>query len=789
MSARERPHHEAPFLWPQPQSPGNGPLVFLLESGGRFETRLLRDAIAAARPIEIGERAYEIVLLPRGQRPIALEARVAGGDDPLFAPLRVAWLPKLRADGSRRARLPGVLFGDPREPGPLRQRLIAARNQDRVEVVAGEPATLSELRARWRESGALDADAVSGLADFVSRRASLALERAERRLRGARYKVPRLVREDILARPAFRGALARTAHREEKSESAVAKQAARYLREIAAAHSPTMIDLAYQFFRFMYTRGYQRIAYDAGELERVTALMQRHPVVFLPSHKSNLDHPSLYAMLFENGLPPTHTAGGINMNFLPLGPLVRRSGVFFIRRSFKDNPVYKLVLRHYIDYLIEKRFSLEWYVEGGRSRSGKLLPPRFGLLAYVVDAYRRGKSDDVILVPISISYDQIQDVDSYVSEQRGGQKESESFSWMLRLLRRLRRLGEIEIRFGEALSLAKSIGPPRPDAAPDTDETNLSLQKIAFDVCRRINGATPVTPTSLVTLALLSVGDRALSADESVDVLDDLTTFVEQRDLPRSGRAIRNRADIESVLTELRLSGVVRCFAEGPEPVYRIGEDQHLAAAYYRNTVIHFFTTTAIAELALIEAAELETGDRVAVFFAAALRIRDLLKFDFFFPDRERFGAELRLEMSHHDTLWESAVREDAGACVALARRMRPLCAHAVLRPFLDAYRIVADALLLADDGAAPFSAERCLALGKQYVLQRRIGSAESVSTSYFEAGQKLARQRGLMPHDTPEDPALREGRERFAEELAECVRRCEVIEAFAIARHAGIEV
>src|SRR4030095_1527569 len=99
----------------------------------------------------------------------------------------------------------------------------------------------------------------------------------------------------------------------------------------------------------------------------------------------------------------------------------------FIRRSFKDNEVYKFVLRQYIDYLIEKRFTLEWYIEGTRSRSGKLMPPRFGLLAYVVDAYRRAKSEDVILVPVSIVYDQIHDAVSYDAEERGGRKEKESF--------------------------------------------------------------------------------------------------------------------------------------------------------------------------------------------------------------------------------------------------------------------------------------------------------------------------------------------------------------------------
>ena len=132
-----------------------------------------------------------------------------------------------------------------------------------------------------------------------------------------------------------------------------------------------MIDLVVQLWRLMYSRGYGEVLhYDREELEGLSALAQQHPVVFLPTHKSNLDHVVLQYMLHENGLPPNHTAGGINMNFFPVGPLVRRSGVFFIRRSFKDNAVYKFVLHHYIDYLIEKRFPLEWYIEGGRSRSG-----------------------------------------------------------------------------------------------------------------------------------------------------------------------------------------------------------------------------------------------------------------------------------------------------------------------------------------------------------------------------------------------------------------------------------
>jgi len=479
-------------------------VIFLLDAASGLEERLLQAWIERQRPEAAPVAgAFRIPASRRRRRPgldPRLEAALATGDDPLLAPLRIAWLPAER-DGRRTARVVDLLkLGDPRDPDRLRERWVLHRHPDRVRIVAGEPAPASELRERWRRACTADAGSTVGLAEFVARQAALALERAERRLRGARYKVPRFVHEDILSRPAFQGGLAQLAREQGRNEARVARQAARYLREIAATHSPFVIDLTVQLWQRLYTRGYgEELHYDRGQLEGVGALAQQHPVVLLPSHKSNLDHPVLQYMLYENGFPPNHTAGGINMNFFPIGPLVRRSGVFFIRRTFKDNPVYKLVLQHYIDFLVEKRFPLEWYIEGGRSRSGKLLPPRFGLLAYVVDAYRRGRSEDVFLLPVSIAYDQISDVGDYAAEQRGAAKERESLGWFLRILRRLRRrYGQIRIRFGEPLSLAKALGPPDPEARPDADENSLALQKLAFEVCVRINNATPVTAVSLV---------------------------------------------------------------------------------------------------------------------------------------------------------------------------------------------------------------------------------------------------------------------------------------------------
>src|SRR5262249_37388557 len=353
-----------------------------------------------------------------------------------------------------------LTFGDPRDPGAMRQAWVQRRHPERSRVVVGEPAPLSDLRRRWQQAGT-DAAQTTGLAEFVARQATLALDRAERRLRRTRYKVPRFVYEDILGRPAFRGACALLAAHLGRPEEEVRRDAARYLREIAATHSPYVIDLTAHLIHLLYTRGYsEALHYDRSQLADIYALGQRAPLIFLPTHKSNLDHLVLQYVLHENGHPPNHTAGGINMNFFPIGPLVRRSGVFFIRRTFKDNPVYKLVLQQYVDYLVEKRFTLEWYIEGGRSRSGKLLPPRFGLLAYVVDAYRRGRSEDVFLIPVAIAYDQIQDVADYVAEQRGAPKARENFGWFMRVVRKLRRrYGNIHIRFGDPLSLQQALGP------------------------------------------------------------------------------------------------------------------------------------------------------------------------------------------------------------------------------------------------------------------------------------------------------------------------------------------
>ena len=662
-----------------------------------------------------------------------------------------------------------LTYGDPRDPNRLVQELFVRFRPDRIRVVVGDAAPLSDLRSRWVEARTARPDDPYGFAEYIALQGSLTLEVAERRVRGNRYKVPRLLAEDLLGSAKFQLGLERIAARTGERIDDLSRTTARYLKEIAAQPSTFVIDLVASLIRLVYTQGYdRRIHYDPEALERIAELGQRHSLAFLPSHKSNMDHLALTYVLYENGLPPNHAAGGINMNFFPVGLFLRRHGLFFIRRSFTDNEAYKYTLKRYLDYLLGKRFPLEWYIEGGRSRAGRLQAPKYGLLSYVVDSWRRGSCDDVVLIPTSIAYDQIQDVGAYAAEQRGGAKEKESVGWLVRVLRTMRRrYGRIHVNFGEPISIADTLARYPAGHEPDPEDSGLEIQKLAFEVAVRINRVTPITPISLVTIALLGT-DRAVTVAETIAALRDFETYVARRGLPVSEPVdLEDPTVVGAALDALVEHGVVSRVEGGRDTVYAIGPDQHLAAAYYRNTIVHFFTTGAIAELGLGAAATAES-DPLTVFWETVRRIRDLLKFEYFFAERDEFRAEVAAELEALVPGWEDSVT--AGDAVSVLRSLLPSASSWVLRPVFEAYLVLADALVDVDfrrDADEDSLVTAALALGTQYRAQRAIQSPEAVSTVLFDNAMRLARNQGLIAGG---DLSTLSARETFAIELRQMV-------------------
>ena len=556
-----------------------------------------------------------------------------------------------------------------------------------------------------------------------------------------------------------------------------------YLRELRTRHSPAVHRLWVRAGRELLSRGYDRIDYDPAQVARVRALLSSAPCVVLSSHRSYLDGGALTVGFHDHGLPPLTVFGGINMAFWPLGTLWRRNGMVFIRRG-GDDPVYRSTLRQYLAQLVSERRPLQWFIEGTRSRTGKLGPPRLGLLVYLVDAYREGHIQDLHLLPTAIGYDQLQEVAEYAGEARGAAKVAESLGWLVRFVRAQRgQFGAVYVRFGEPISLRATLG--RPDAARERspEERKLELAKLAFEVSCRINEATPVTGAALVALALLGARGRALTLQQIRAAVQGYLDFTARRGLPQAPTAALATDDaVTRVLGGLAAQGMVHEHRDGREPVFGIAADAHLAAAYYRNTIAHYFLLGAITELSLLRAAEQPRERRAQAFADEACALRSLLEFDFFFRERAVFLTELAAEAGRLAPDWRARLDEGPDGVRTLLEHAPTLSSDMLLRPFFEAHGIVADTLA-AQDPQAPLDdarlLEECLGLGRQYVLQRRLAHPEAVSRHLFATGLDLARHHGLLQEGV--DTVAR--RTDFAARIHGVLRRLGVVHAIAVRR------
>jgi glycerol-3-phosphate O-acyltransferase len=709
-----------PSPWPEI---ADGAVAFLLDTRDDFEARLLRDWVDAQTPEADLVPRHSFIELPKGRAGNLLDD-VQVHDSPVWMqPLRIAWLPSAR-----------------RPFGKMQRRWLAKHRPERLAYIVGDGAYLDELRERLAGAATIVSD--DELSAFVASQALIALERSERTVRGARYKVPRILPSDVFANANFRNLMANVAQQRDRSVQDVNEQAARYLREMAATQTPFTIEKMNAFYRTAcHSHHDAEISVDRAQLERVAETIGSRPVVFLISHKSMLDTMALSLVLFDANLPLPLTFGGINLNKPGLGTFARRAGIIFLRRSFQDNEIYKATFRRYIDYLIEKRFSLLWALEGTRSRTGKLLPPRFGLFNYVLESILRTRLYDVTFIPVSVAYDQITEVEDYSIEQRGQKKKPEGITWPLRFLRRGRSRGQIHLRFGKGLTIRELVEPAELEAGIDDRQKQILVPTLAFEVAVRMNAATPITATSIVTLILLAGGNRAQSLAEIQALARAGAALIRRRRLEIVGRSNFRDADaVLATLSQLHETGIVSYLDEGTERLYAISADQHLNAAYYRNTAIHYFILDAFVEIALLDAAT-ESGDVREAFFDRTDDLRELFKFEFYLPRRADYRGELERRVHDRFENWENATP-------SALNEIQPLVAHGVLRSFVDAYRVVASVLVAAGADAVDDKSNflsQCLKAGKQQLLQGRVFSAESISKTLYETGWKLASYRGLL--------------------------------------------
>ncbi|WP_156664618.1 lysophospholipid acyltransferase [Mycobacterium sp. 852002-51057_SCH5723018] len=587
----------------------------------------------------------------------------------------------------------------------------------------------------------------------------------------------------LLAAPWYDERLMKLAAELGRDPDSVRAEAAGYLREMAPSLDERAVR-AWRSFSCWLMRAYD-ILVDEDQVAQLRRLDRKATLAFAFSHRSYLDGMLLPEVIQANRLSPALTFGGANLNFFPMGAWAKRTGTIFIRRQTKDIPVYRFALRAYAAQLVQNRANLAWSIEGGRTRTGKLRPPVFGILRYISDSVDEIEGPEVYLVPTSIVYDQLHEVEAMTTEAYGATKRPEDFRFLIRLARQQgERLGRAYLDFGEPLPLRKRLEELRAGESGAGTE----IERIALDVEHRINRATPVTPTAVVSLALLGA-DRSLSLSEVLATVRPLASYIAARNWTVAGAAdVTNRSTIRWTLHQLVASGVVSVYDAGTEPVWGIGLDQHLVAAFYRNTAIHILVDRAVAETALLaaaETAEMSADGSVLPTMVRdeALRLRELLKFEFLFSARAQFEKDLTDEVRLIGPVRDTRKAASSADVRRLLERADLLLAHLVLRPFLDAYHIVADRLAELEDESFDEDAflTECLEVGKQWELQRRIASAESRSMELFKTALRLARHRELV--DGCEDPDIARRRREFADEIATAIRRVNAIAELARTR------
>ncbi len=598
--------------------------------------------------------------------------------------------------------------------------------------------------------------------------------------------------DEILRSPEFTELIEGIMTSSGRSRESVTEEVSDCLKEMATVPSVTSTSqLIWKRLGKWMTRAYS-IDVDEKGLKSLRELSKDASLIFLPNHRSYLDPMILRATLKKHGFPNNYVLGGDNLAFWPMSALAKRNGIVFIRREFKTATVYKATLRHYLAYLMAHKCNLEWYIEGGRSRTGKLRPPRYGILSYVVDAFAQAKDETVYIVPVSISYDQQHEIGAISAEELGADKSPESVGWLVNYARaQSRRMGRVHLRFGAPLSLQEGLDSVRQqelDKAaergvdPPADLERYAVPKVAFEVSYRINKVTPISATSLVTFALLDNDERSLTLDQGRAILRPLLDYIAARGLPLTSDVdLSDNGGVRDALATLIREGVVSVYDGGTEPVYAIADDRQHEAGFYRNTVIHFFNTRAIMEVALVKMAQEEASDVAAATWSYAKKLRDLLKYEFFFPTTREFAAAIEREVALVRPNWEHEKDDfDSAATLDILRTSNLHLAHRVIGPLLEAYEVVA-LQLAAREPSRPLERkaflEECIGVARQWWLQGDLHSPESISKDLFSGALQLAANRDLLESGTAD---LRRRRQEFAAELTEAVRLVQVVRGMA---------
>ena len=501
--------------------------------------------------------------------------------------------------------LTDIFFGAPQKPGLLRRLATLFRKPGSIFIEVSDPVNLKRFieapENRERSSEYLS---------LKLRRDLLSQINAHRKsITGPTIKMPEEIKQEILTGEELRQFMETYAKRRELTRLQVHREALGYVDEIAANYSPSFIGIVHRIMgRFLKTL-FESVTFNADALAQIKRTARKGPIVFMPAHKSHMDSVLLSYTLYDNRMPCPHVFAGKNLAFWPMAPVFRRLGAFFVRRSFKGAVFYAKVFSAYIFQVLKEGFNIAVYIEGTRSRSGKLLQPQLGMLSILLHAFFEGACQDLIFVPVFIAYDRIPDESAYLHEITGGKKSPENFRQMLKAKNILRnRYGRVHLNFGQPLALSDVLaGQGLTGAVLSSKQQNLLCRDIGGHVMHAIDRQTMVTPQSLVAGALLAGGREIVSREElafRVNAAMDL--FCAQGVCLSDNLADGHPTAVDYALMYYRRRKFIqwadeKAKGEAAREAIRIPENRRNALDYYKNISICNFIPPAFTALAILE--------------------------------------------------------------------------------------------------------------------------------------------------------------------------------------------
>ena len=408
----------------------------------------------------------------------------------------------------------------------------------------------------------------------------------------------RLLIDKVLASPTVKAAIADQARRDNSKPEAAWKKAHAMAYEIAADYSHPVVRSASFLLTSVWNRIYRGVL--VHHLDALKAVAPGNEIVYVPSHRSHMDYLLLSYLLYTKGIVPPHIVAGVNLDLPVIGSLLRRGGAFYIRRSIRGSALYSTVLAEYVAQLVAGGYSLEYFIEGGRSRTGRLLQPKGGMLAMTVRAFLRQPTRPVLFQPVYIGYEKLMEGASYLDELTGKPKEKESIWQLVTGIPRVLRTnyGQVVVNFGEPIPLGDVLAAQAPswDGQPLGEDDKPQWLSDTIDALARriqvnVNRAADVNPINFLALALLSTPKHAMGEADLLAQIALSKTL--QQEVPYSDRVTVTPHTPEQIVAHGEEIGVLKRTAHPLGDVLSVDDDNAVLLSYFRNNVLHLFTASA----------------------------------------------------------------------------------------------------------------------------------------------------------------------------------------------------